>query len=143
MSEITVKVVDYQTSAELIRAIRFAVFVHEQGVPEQLEMDGQDEAATHVLAWSGAQAVGTGRMLADGHLGRIAVLREFRNRGVGRLIMARLLETAAATGLPEVWLSSQRHACGFYRKLGFVEVGENYLEAGIEHQQMRHRFPRR
>ena len=117
--------------------IRFAVFVVEQGVPLDIELDEHDAECVHALAFDGAAAVGTGRLLPDGHLGRMAVLREFRGRGVGSAILAKLIEAAVRRGDREVLLSAQVHALAFYRAHGFSAEGEVYQDAGIAHQTMR------
>jgi predicted GNAT family N-acyltransferase len=117
--------------------IRFAVFVVEQGVPLEIEIDEHDAECVHALAFDDGAAVGTGRLLPDGHLGRMAVLREFRGRGVGSAILAKLIEAAAQRGDREVLLSAQVHALDFYRAHGFSAEGEVYQDAGIAHQTMR------
>jgi predicted GNAT family N-acyltransferase len=117
--------------------IRFTVFCEEQGVPRDIELDEQDSQSLHAIAYEGSHAVGTARLLPDGHIGRMAVLREWRNRGIGGLMLRKLLERAKERGQPEVALSAQVHAVPFYRAHGFVEEGSEYLEAGIRHQAMR------
>jgi predicted GNAT family N-acyltransferase len=117
--------------------IRFAVFVEEQRVPPEIELDDMDASCLHALAFIEGKAVGTGRLLPDGHIGRMAVLPEFRGRGIGGAILARLVERARERGDKEVILSAQVHATRFYRAHGFVEEGAEYLEAGIRHQSMR------
>ena len=117
--------------------IRYTVFVVEQGVPLEIELDEHDAECVHALAFDGAAAVGTGRLLPDGHLGRMAVLREFRGRGVGSAILAKLIGAAAQRGDREVLLSAQVHALDFYRAHGFSAEGEVYQDAGIAHQTMR------
>jgi len=120
--------------------IRFTVFVEEQGVPAEIELDEHDAACVHAVAFEGEKPVGTGRLLPDGHIGRMAVLKEFRSRGVGARMLERLIEKAKERGFPEVALSAQIHAARFYRRHGFVEEGAEYLEAGIRHQAMRRRL---
>jgi predicted GNAT family N-acyltransferase len=117
--------------------IRFEVFVEEQGVPADIELDEHDAVCVHAVAFDGERAVGTGRLLPDGHIGRMAVLKDVRNRGVGALLLTSLMERAKAQGFPEVALSAQIHAARFYRRHGFVEEGPEYMEAGIRHQAMR------
>jgi predicted GNAT family N-acyltransferase len=119
------------------QAIRLAVFVAEQGVPAELEMDEMDERSLHALAFEGNEAVGTGRLLPDGHVGRMAVLQPWRGRGVGAAILRRLVAAARERGDREVLLSAQVHALGFYRAQGFEPYGDVYEEAGIPHQAMR------
>ena len=116
--------------------IREAVFVAEQGVPAELEMDEFDADCLHALAYDGAKAVGTGRLLPDGHIGRMAVLKEFRGKGVGGAVLASLIDAARRRGDRELALSAQVHALAFYRAHGFKPVGEVYQEAGIPHQAM-------
>ena len=117
--------------------IRFAVFVEEQGVPGEIELDEMDRKSVHALAFEDEKPVGTARLLPDGHIGRMAVLKAWRGRGIGGLILARLIQAARARGHREVLLSAQVHAAGFYRAHGFVEEGAEYLEAGIAHRRMR------
>ncbi len=119
------------------RRIRFAVFVEEQGVPAEIELDDMDEHCVHALAFEGSEAVGTGRLLPDGHIGRMAVLKPWRGRGVGAALLRRLIEAARERGDAEVALSAQVHALGFYRAHGFIAQGDVYDEAGIPHQAMR------
>ena len=123
-------------AAREAQAIRMAVFVAEQGIAAELEMDGADAGARHVLARIDGVAVGTGRLLEDGHIGRVAVLAGWRGRGVGRGIMERLVGEARRIGLERVWLSSQVGAAEFYETLGFERRGAVYVEAGIDHVDM-------
>ncbi len=113
------------------------MFVEEQRVPPEIEMDENDAASVHALAYENGKAVGTGRLLPDGHIGRMAVLREHRAQGVGGGILVRLIAEARRQGMREVVLSAQTHALEFYRKHGFASSGGVYLEAGIPHQEMR------
>lgn len=117
--------------------VRFAVFVREQGIPARIELDEHDPGALHAVALdaSGA-AIGTGRLLPDGRIGRMAVLLHARGAGIGAAILLALVERAAARGDHEVSLHAQRSAVGFYRRNGFETVGEEYEEAGIPHQTM-------
>lgn len=117
--------------------IRFTVFVEEQGVPRDIELDEMDARCIHAVAFEEGKAVGTGRLLPDGHIGRMAVLEEWRGRGIGGLILQRLMDKARERGDREVVLSAQVHAAAFYRAHGFVEEGAEYLEAGIPHRDMR------
>ena len=120
--------------------IRFAVFVDEQKVPSEIELDEHDPACLHVVARSEGRAVGTGRLLPDGHIGRMAVLKAWRGQGVGAAMLAVLIDAARARGDHEVALSAQTHALGFYRRFGFTNEGPEYIEAGIPHQAMRRVF---
>jgi predicted GNAT family N-acyltransferase len=117
--------------------IRFTVFVEEQRVPREIELDEMDPRSVHAVAFENDLPVGTGRLLPDGHIGRMAVLKERRGRGIGGLILQRLMDEARKRGDREVALSAQVHATAFYRAHGFVEEGAEYLEAGIPHRDMR------
>ena len=120
--------------------IRFAVFVEEQRVPRDIELDAKDGACVHALARLDGKAVGTGRLLPDAHIGRMAVLKECRGTGVGGRILESLVAQARARGDREVVLSAQVHALPFYARHGFSVFGEVYEEAGIPHQDMRRRL---
>ncbi|HET7833859.1 MAG TPA: GNAT family N-acetyltransferase [Gallionella sp.] len=134
----TVSLVSWHDAEPLLRAIRAAVFIREQGVPEELEWDGLDEMCRHALALSSTgSAIGCGRMLADGHIGRIAVLPEWRKRKVGTAIVEALLDFARINGYRQVELDAQTYAVPFYRTLGFIEEGEEFLDAGLPHIRMR------
>ncbi len=134
--EATVAEVGFGERLADIRSVRFTVFVDEQQVPAELEMDEWDERSRHVLATCGDRVVGTGRLLPDGHIGRVAVLREFRGRGVGCLLMKELLRIGREAGMGKFVLSAQVQAIAFYERLGFVARGERYEEAGISHVEM-------
>lgn len=121
--------------------IRELVFVREQGVPAEIEMDEQDAQCEHALAY-GADgiALGTGRLLPDGHVGRMAVLKEWRGRGVGALLLRTLVERARVRGDAAVRLNAQTTAAGFYRRYGFEVYGPEFVEAGIAHVPMQRRL---
>jgi predicted GNAT family N-acyltransferase len=118
-------------------AIRMQVFVDEQDVPAEEELDGRDTACLHVLARDAeGAAIGTARMQRGGHIGRIAVSKPWRKRGVGSRLVAELLEVAREDGLASVDLDSQLQAIGFYERLGFVAGGGVFMDAGIPHRNM-------
>lgn len=119
-----------------IRAIRHTVFVHGLGVPADLEIDGKDSNCVQVLAYLDGRAVGTGRMAADGHIGRVAVLEAWRGRGIGAGLVRFLVGEARCSGLGRVYLNAQIDAVAFYEKLGFERTGAVFMEAGIEHVMM-------
>jgi predicted GNAT family N-acyltransferase len=117
--------------------IRMAVFVDEQRVPAELEMDERDASCVHAVAFDDERPVGTGRLLPDGHIGRMAVLKEYRGKGVGGEMLQRLMQAAKARGDREIVLSAQTRAVAFYLAHGFESFGPVYEEAGIPHQDMR------
>ena len=132
-----IELLDWQSARAEAAPIRYAVFVEEQGVPLEMELDEHDPASLHALAFDGGAAVGTGRLLPDAHIGRMAVRREFRGRGVGSAILLRLCDAARSRGEREVVLAAQLHALEFYRAHGFEAYGAVYQDAGIPHQDMR------
>lgn len=136
MANISIEVSDFDADRELIFAIRTAVFIIEQSVPADIEIDGQDPLARHVLAYLDGRPVGTGRILPDGRIGRMAVLRAARGQGVGTAMLARLLEMARDLAIDQVCLSAQCEAIPFYSRLGFTATGPVYQEAGIDHRWM-------
>ena len=127
---------DYNDNKNDICKIRFEVFVDEQNAPEEPEIDGLEDDAKPVLANLDNEAIGTGRILSDGHIGRIAVLKKHRGLGIGKIMMQSLMQWAEEAKLEKLWLSSQWHAHGFYLDLGFQCEGEIYEEAGIDHIKM-------
>ena len=138
-----VAAVDYAAAHDDLRAVRERVFVQEQQVPVELEIDGLDPRCRHVLARDGAGlAVGTARLSPEGRLGRMAVLREWRAHGVGSALLHALLRLAREDGLDRVTLHAQAGAIDFYRRHGFAPIGERFMEAGIEHQTMQLRLDR-
>ena len=129
---------DWTRARALVLPVRTAVFVVEQGVPESIERDAMDAVSRHAIARDASgSVVATGRLLPDGHIGRMAVLAALRGAGVGAAVLQALMAEAVRQGLTEVVLNAQVHALDFYRRLGFVERGEVFLEAGIEHRTMR------
>lgn len=135
-SPIWVSPVDYHLHQGDIHRIRQSVFVYEQHVPLSFETDALDPKSCHVLAhWQG-WAVGTGRLTPEGRIGRVAVSRPLRRRGVGRKVMETLLAIAQGEGHDRVFLSAQCHAIPFYEKLGFRTEGSAYCSVGIDHITM-------
>ena len=117
--------------------VRTAVFVREQGIPAALEWDAADAECLHCVAFDGAQPVATGRLLPDGHIGRMAVLPAWRRGGLGGTILERLVAAARERGDAVAMLNAQRQVESFYRRHGFETVSEPFDEAGIEHVSMR------
>jgi predicted GNAT family N-acyltransferase len=120
-----------------LRWVRETVFVQEQGVPLELERDGIDIACLHLLARdTSGHPIGAARLAPDGRIGRMAVLPEWRGRGVGWALLAAATDLAKDLGLDKVELSAQHHASAFYRRAGFEETGEVFMDAGIPHIRM-------
>jgi len=123
--------------ADAIARVRRAVFIEEQGVPEDLEWEARDGDCAWFVAEGGEGAViGIGRLTPAGHVGRMAVLPDWRGRGVGSALLHAVLAEARARGQAEVRLSAQCRALSFYERHGFVATGNEYLDAGIRHRDM-------
>jgi len=136
--ELRVELMPWEQAQPIAAPIRFAIFVDEQNVPAGIELDDMDEKSLHAIAFDEAgKAIGTGRLLPEGRIGRMAVVKEWRRRGVGAELLEALIAEARRRGLPEVTLSAQLQAAEFYRAHGFVAEGKVYEEAGILHQAMR------
>jgi predicted GNAT family N-acyltransferase len=121
-----------------LRRVREAVFIDEQRIPPDEEWDEQDARAFHVIARDAqGQPIGTGRLTTDFHIGRMAVVKDWRGHGVGEAILCTLLETARGFGYPSILIHAQVYAMPFYERAGFVAEGEEYLEVGIPHRNMR------
>ena len=125
-----------------LRQVRETVFVREQKVPLELEWDGLDDQCLHMLAEDrDGNPIGTGRLLPDGHIGRMAVLREWRRRGVGSALLRALMEEGRKQGFETMILAAQIQAMPFYEKAGFVAEGDVFDDAGIPHRNMVWRKP--
>jgi predicted GNAT family N-acyltransferase len=137
-----IKVIAIETPDDMQRAyaIRRRVFIVEQQVPEEIEMDADDARAFHALAILDGVAVGCGRMVEHGggemKIGRMAVLPELRKTGIGEKILRFLIDRARTRGFRKAILHAQLTAEGFYLKEGFRPVGGIFDEAGIAHRKM-------
>lgn len=142
MDPFTIHLMSWCDGEPLLRAVREAVFMREQGVPAELEWDGLDETSRHVLALNAqGGAIGCGRITppADtsaAHIGRMALLPEWRGKGVGSAIMEHLLEYARSQHYSLIELNAQVQVAPFYRSFGFAEVGETFMDAGMPHIKM-------
>ena len=140
------RIIEIEFASDLMRdafELRYEVFVDEQGVPRELEVDEFDAGAIHLVAIRRDQVVGTLRMLEhDGaaKIGRVAVRAAARRSGIGARLMERAAAIALQRGLSEVVLHAQVTVAGFYRRLGYVEEGDRFDEAGIPHIAMRKRI---
>jgi predicted GNAT family N-acyltransferase len=152
--DITVTLVEDEAARSAAYAIRFEVFVDEQRVPPELELDELDVTADHMLVLAGGTPVATGRLVTEppgfehldaalgpvAHLGRIAVRAPHRGTGVGVAVVRALEERAVAAGLAVAYLSGQVVAIGFYERLGYAAYGEVFDDAGIPHRHMTRRL---
>jgi predicted GNAT family N-acyltransferase len=136
MNEIHIRVADWKTDHAALRRIREAVFIAEQAVPAELEWDADDATAVHFLALEGEYPMGTARLLPDGHIGRVAVLKDWRGLKVGDKLIHAVIAEAENRGLKQQMLSAQVHASSFYERFGFAVVSDEFLDAGIPHVDM-------
>ncbi len=140
-NKVRVETNSWQVLGNAAQGIRHAVFVEEQRIPAELERDPADTGCIHAVAFDAdGQPMGTGRLLPlpDGvmKLGRLAVLRSWRGRGVGQALLQALLDAARGQGAREVMLHAQQSAASFYLEAGFQPRGEEFMEAGIPHLEM-------
>ena len=134
--------VTWNDAEDDLRTLREFIFIREQNVPPELEWDGKDEDCVHLLARDNkGRPIGTSRMTADGHIGRMAVLRAWRNKGVGSTMLAALTTIARARQLPRVQLDAQIQAVGFYQRHDFKTQGVEFMDAGIPHKHMTRLLP--
>lgn len=133
----TVHLISWHDGEPLLRAIREKVFMQEQGVPAELEWDGLDDSCHHALALTAkGEAIACGRITADGHIGRVAVLPEWRLKHIGTAILEMLVDYARSQNYRKVELNAQVQAIPVYRKFGFEAEGEEFLDADIPHRKM-------
>lgn len=136
--DFTVEIANYELDLEALRAVREPVFVVEQGVPPEIEADELDPLCRHVLARDAdGNPIGTGRLTPQRSIGRLAVLPDWRGKGVGAALLQALVDMARGLGHPVIELHAQVDAIGFYEQFAFETVGPEYLEAGIRHRNMR------
>jgi predicted GNAT family N-acyltransferase len=140
MAEFTVTTADWDNDDDraACEAVRTAVFVEEQKIPEHEEWDEHDDTSLHVIARDAAGTpIGTGRLLRDGIIGRVAVLKDWRGRKVGDAIMHLLIAEARKLGVRESVLHAQTYAIPFYERFGYQVEGHEFIEASIPHRRMR------
>jgi predicted GNAT family N-acyltransferase len=121
-------------------SVRKRVFIDEQGVPEEMELDEYDLLAQHALAYLDSECIGTARLVtlpgSVGRIGRMAVLPMHRRRGIGRRLLSALLKLSKSQGITQLELHAQLSAIPFYEQFGFIAQGDIYDEAGIAHRDM-------
>ncbi len=138
--KLNIKRVSTAKELEHVYALRIEVFVYEQKVPFDLEMDEDDKRAIHVLATLDDEAVGCGRIVFDkehAHIGRVAVKKKHRGKGIGKQLMLYLINICKDKGAKDIVLHAQLQALKFYKNLGFQAYGDYFLDAGIQHQAMK------
>lgn len=142
MLDVHITPVTWASHQAALRQIRHAVFVVEQSIPDRLEFDAEDDQATHLLAQNSAGiALGCARLLANGLIGRVAVVAQSRGQGLGKSLMEAVIASAQDQGMSQVELHAQADASGFYQKLGFTHTGAKFMEAGIPHVTMQRILP--
>ncbi|MDH5518058.1 MAG: GNAT family N-acetyltransferase [Gammaproteobacteria bacterium] len=134
--DITIKDADWVADNNAIKAIRRHVFIEEQNVDEALEWDHHDSSALHFLALIDNQPVAVSRLQKNGQLGRMAVLKDFRGKGIGSLLIRHMLELQHSQLTTDIFLHAQAQAEAFYKKFGFSRQGCEFTEAGIVHYKM-------
>lgn len=133
-----IQVVSWQIHSAPLKTVREEVFIKEQQVPAELEWDGLDETAQHLLALNSAgEAIGCARLPGNGSIGRMAVLKPWRGKGVGSALLGKAVALYRQQGIKNITLSAQMHAIPFYEKAGFEVCSEPYLDANILHVDMR------
>ena len=138
MVGVEIRIVDWVRYSEALSSLRHTVFVEEQGVPVELELDGEDASAWHAAAFlDDGRLIGTGRMLGSGKIGRMAVSQSMRRQGIGRALLDTLVAEAKRLKFEEVSLGAQLPAVAFYERAGFEAYGDIFLDAGIDHKMMR------
>jgi predicted GNAT family N-acyltransferase len=139
MGKIRIRKVASKTELKKAFGIRLRVFVREQGVPREIELDSDDEKAMHLLAFVQGKAVGTARVVVKGRaakVGRMAVLKTYRRGGIGKELLKRALKLAKTRGVNHIYLHAQLSVIGFYENFGFRPQGGVFMEAGIPHRKM-------
>ncbi len=137
---IELSITSWAEAQNLVKSLRYQVFVIEQKVPEDMEWDEFDQIAWHAIVTADNQTIGTGRLIINyrvAKIGRMAVQSSRRNQGIGKSILKSLIQTAKEKGAQECILHAQTHAIAFYAKEDFEPHGPIFDEAGIPHVEMR------
>ena len=144
MNDFDIAIVSWSDKQAELTSVRRAVFIEEQNVPESIELDGKDSNCFHVLASDkNGRPVGTTRMDGKGKIGRMAVLQNYRRRGIGRKMIQALMDYGRKNSITDFHVSSQITAIGFYKKMGFEPFGKEFLEAAIMHINMKLKNPQK
>lgn len=138
LNQVNITQVTWRQAESHLREVRTKVFIDEQHVPIDLEWDDLDETAQHLLAVDEANnPIACARLLHNGSVGRMAVLRAWRGCGLGSELLNMAIRTHAQQGVQAITLSAQIHAVAFYEKAGFMVISQPYLDANILHVDMR------
>jgi predicted GNAT family N-acyltransferase len=144
MNDIDIAIVSWFEKQAEITSVRRVVFVEEQNVPESIDLDGSDTDFVHVLATDkNGRPVGTARINRKGRIGRMAVLKNYRRQGIGLKMIQVLMDYGRKNEITDFHVPSQVTAVGFYKKMGFEPSGEEFLEAGIKHINMKLKNPQK
>ena len=144
MNDFDIAIVSWSDKQAELTSVRRAVFIEEQDVPESIELDGLDPDHFHVLASDKkGRPVGTARMDGKGKIGRMAVLQNYRRRGIGRKMIQALMDYGRKNAITDFHLSAQVTAIEFYSKMGFEPFGKEFIEAGITHINMKLKNPQK
>ena len=142
MNDIVIAIVSWSDKKAELYSVRRAVFIEEQNIAERIEIDGRDPDCFHVLASdTKGKPIGTARMDGKGKIGRMAVLQNHRRQGIGKKMIQALMDYGRKNAITDFNVSSQVTAVGFYKKMGFEPSGEEFLEAGIKHINMKLKNP--
>ena len=131
-----IRITSFREEEQSIRQIRSSVFVKEQGIPDEDEYDDSDNVCVHAIAWDEGRPVGTGRLGDDGRIGRIAVIKRARGKGLAKAILLALEQHARKCSLHQLWAYAQVQALGFYEKVGYRIDGDEFMEDGIPHKRI-------
>ena len=127
---------NWQQHNQEIKQIRTTVFIEEQHVPADLEWDEFDTQSIHFLAFHNNKAIATARLKPDGQIGRMAVVKDYRYKGIGKKLLTTVISRAENTGFSMIYLHAQKKAINFYKQFNFINNGEEFTDAGIKHQAM-------
>ena len=136
MNKIKVSPVIWQQQKQTLRSIRTHVFIEEQHVPFELEWDDADEDAFHFLGYFNQKPAACARLLPTGQIGRMAVLKPFRDKGIGKALLIAIINYAEEQNVGPLFLHAQNQAIPFYKKMEFQIHGEEFMDAGIAHHEM-------
>ena len=140
-AEYSVAEVSWKTHHESLMELRFEVFIGEQGIAAEEEVDPNDPHCRHFIALNNAGIVlGCGRLTPEGQIGRMAVRATLRQSGIGSAILKHILESSRRSGRKDLFLHAQKNAQQFYTKHGFTIDGETFIEAGIPHIGMQYQL---